>query len=406
MQFANPIFLWALTGLSIPIGIHLLSRKEGKVIKLGSLRHVHETSTQQFRGIRLNEILLLILRCLLIILFTLIISGLHWNTFSKKNWVLIEKGLESQPEIIAILDSLNEDGYEPRFLVENFPPLGDGDSIPSSVNYFSIIENLTSKSLFDVIVFAQNHIDHFRGLRTVLPANVRWISQPLPPLDYTLRAVQIKGDSVFVREGHTSSDATHFTTIAVSRSTEITEVDSVETIRITLISDNIYDYDKKMIKVALDVIAKTFPVELKLTEMRPADSIPVSDCLIWLSDKNIPAVTSKLLYIKPQFTNQQELFFRMKNNQWIITQRVNEEVALQENLTLKLAALLIPSEEMEMKANTKDRRMISDSSAWATVQTDNKTIEAALVSEPNPYLIVIFLLVLFIERVVAYKRNQ
>ena len=64
MQSAQPIMLWALAGLSIPIAIHLLSRKEGKVIYLGSLRHLRETSTQQFRGIKLNEILLLVLRSL------------------------------------------------------------------------------------------------------------------------------------------------------------------------------------------------------------------------------------------------------------------------------------------------------------------------------------------------------
>ncbi|MBP9924506.1 MAG: BatA domain-containing protein, partial [Cyclobacteriaceae bacterium] len=69
IQFAQPIFLWALTALAIPIGIHLLSRKEGKVVKMGSLRHLRETSTQQFKGIKLNELLLLALRCLLIILF-------------------------------------------------------------------------------------------------------------------------------------------------------------------------------------------------------------------------------------------------------------------------------------------------------------------------------------------------
>jgi hypothetical protein len=50
IQFAQPIFLWALTALAVPIGIHLLSRKEGKVVKMGSLRHLRETSTQQFKG--------------------------------------------------------------------------------------------------------------------------------------------------------------------------------------------------------------------------------------------------------------------------------------------------------------------------------------------------------------------
>jgi hypothetical protein len=76
IQFAQPIFLWALTALAVPIGIHLLSRKEGKVVKMGSLRHLRETSTKQFKGIKLNELLLLALRCLLIILFVSLLAGL------------------------------------------------------------------------------------------------------------------------------------------------------------------------------------------------------------------------------------------------------------------------------------------------------------------------------------------
>lgn len=405
MQFANPIFLWALTGLSIPIGIHLLSRKEGKVIRLGSLRHVHETSTQQFRGIRLNEILLLVLRCLLIVLFTFILSGLHWNALGKTRWVLIEKGLESQPELKTILDSLHEEGYEFRLLAESFPFLEDSASIISPVNYWSLLEKLQRKNLSDVIVFGQNRATNFVGLRSNLPANMRWIGQPLPPLDYTLRAVQIKADSVSIREGHTSSDATHFTTKKVGRPTEMTE--TFDTISIAMVSDEKYSYDQKIIVATLKAISKYFSIEFKLTELQTRDQMPTSDWLVWLSDKNIPETNSKVLYVKPQFNNQQELFFPAKINQWIITQRLNEEVALQENVTLKLASLLIPREELQKKADSKDRRMISDSIAWASAQTDNKNTIDGIVSENvNPYLIVFLLFLLFIERFVAYKRNQ
>src|SRR5882757_9264627 len=116
MQLSNPIFLWTLAGLSVPIAIHLLSKKEGKIIRLGSLRHLQETSTQQFRGIRLNEILLLTLRCLLMVILSLLLSGLHWDSSGTSRWVLIEKGLENQPKLIAALDSLSNHGYEPRWL--------------------------------------------------------------------------------------------------------------------------------------------------------------------------------------------------------------------------------------------------------------------------------------------------
>src|SRR5690349_19991703 len=99
MKIADPILLWTLGGLAIPIAIQLLSRKEGRVLKLGSLRHVQGTSTQQFRGIRLNEVPLLVVRCILIGLFCFIVAGLFFAGARETKWVVVEKGLDQQPRI-------------------------------------------------------------------------------------------------------------------------------------------------------------------------------------------------------------------------------------------------------------------------------------------------------------------
>jgi hypothetical protein len=97
MQLINPIWLWGLTGLLIPIGIHLLSRKEGKIIRFGSLRHLEESQTKQSISIRLNEVTLLILRCILIFLIVILLCGLSVDLFrSQKNqWLILEDGLQS-----------------------------------------------------------------------------------------------------------------------------------------------------------------------------------------------------------------------------------------------------------------------------------------------------------------------
>ena len=68
MALANSFWLWGLSALSVPLIIHLLSRREGKVIRMGSLRYLQDSNTQQFKSLRLNEIILFILRCLLIII--------------------------------------------------------------------------------------------------------------------------------------------------------------------------------------------------------------------------------------------------------------------------------------------------------------------------------------------------
>src|SRR5687767_7801250 len=98
IQFSNPMWLWGLSALLIPIGIHLLSRKEGKIINIGSVRHLRETDTARFSSIRLNEILLLVLRCLLLTLLVLLLAGTKVSVkgLSDRQWLVIEKDIEKE----------------------------------------------------------------------------------------------------------------------------------------------------------------------------------------------------------------------------------------------------------------------------------------------------------------------
>jgi hypothetical protein len=53
MAFLNPLYLWALLGLAIPVAIHLWSRKEGRTIKVGSikfLKGIGSQTSQQYKA--------------------------------------------------------------------------------------------------------------------------------------------------------------------------------------------------------------------------------------------------------------------------------------------------------------------------------------------------------------------
>src|SRR6187551_2959627 len=165
MQFLNPIWLWGLTGLLIPIGIHMLSRKEGKVIRVGSVRHLEETSTRQFRKIRLNEVVLLALRCLLITLIVLLLSGLSFNRYNTNdiNYVLLEKGMENERDFKPLVDSLKEKGFEARWLANGFPLLEDSAVIDSKSNYWSLIESMTNEQAQQIVVLSYNYVNGFKG---------------------------------------------------------------------------------------------------------------------------------------------------------------------------------------------------------------------------------------------------
>jgi hypothetical protein len=409
MLFTNPIWLWALAGLSIPIGIHLLSRKEGKVIRIGSLRHLQETNTQQFKGIRLNEIVLLILRCTLITLFVLLMSGLSFekNKQSEVKWVLIEKGLENMREVQTQLDTFQSNGYELHWLADGFPLFSDSTFVSSSNQYWRLVEQLQSEKISEAIVISKNNMDGFKGKRPSLAPNIRWVSVPSEPGDFTLKAVSLS-DSVLVRTGHSQPDKTYFTTRILSMNDwdQSTQLDSIDSVKIVIVSDNTHQYDKIIIEASLEAVeSSSTRIEIVNSSPEKIGSTGYGDWCIWLSNQPVSdTINSNIVYLLPEVN--EEILFQEKANRWRITKRLNEEIALNESLTVKLASLLLSSDKDSETASQNDKRILSDESVWSKSNSAGSSNDSLHVQSADSYLLILFLLTLLIERVLAYYRNQ
>ncbi len=74
MELLNPLMLWGALAIAVPIIIHFWHQKKGKVIYWAATNWLIEKNLQQSRGIRLDNIFLLILRCLLLLLLCLLLS--------------------------------------------------------------------------------------------------------------------------------------------------------------------------------------------------------------------------------------------------------------------------------------------------------------------------------------------
>jgi hypothetical protein len=120
----------------------------------------------------------------------------------------------------------------------------------------------------------------------------------------------------------------------------------------------------------------------------------------------MPAFDSlNYLILKTQIAN--ELISRVKPHQWIINKRLTIEQALNENLSLKLASLLLYDSALVNRAEYYDRRMLPDSLIASGAEKGSSTQNASLLPQsPNQYLVIVFLLILLTERVVSYARKQ
>lgn len=75
MPFINPVLFWAGTAaVSVPIIIHLLNRRRYKILDWAAMRFLLEAARKNRRRIRIEEMILLFLRCLAVFLLGLAVA--------------------------------------------------------------------------------------------------------------------------------------------------------------------------------------------------------------------------------------------------------------------------------------------------------------------------------------------
>jgi hypothetical protein len=400
MQFANPIWLAGLGGILIPLAIHLLSRKEGKVIRIGSIRHFEETSTRQFKSIKLNEIILLILRSLLIFLIVFLLAELQWpgSSDGKTNWLLIEKGLERDRELSNLIDSLAEKGFEKREFARGFP-LADDTIREAPHNYWALVKSLNKEKLDSVVIISANRIQAFRGERMLLPAHVAWITKSLPAKESIIQQLKLGSDSVWTRTGKFHDTETEFITQIVPGNTGTMP----DTVNVAVVNDKQYAYDAKLLLSSLTAIDKYSP---HLVSVTVADPLQFKlnkqvDWIFWLSDDVVPSHEQNLMALKPQ--PSQNIIEQLSSKSWILTQRITPERIVEENLTSQLMQLMFPKKETWEKAHDSDIRASDEQLIEASTSSSEK--EATAYSGQALWVVLIAL-TFIIERIVAYKRMQ
>ncbi|HMJ70697.1 MAG TPA: BatA domain-containing protein [Cyclobacteriaceae bacterium] len=386
MTFANPSYLWAFAGLAIPLAIHLLSRKEGKVIRVGSLRHVEESNTSQFKSIRLNEILLLLLRSLMITMLVFFLSGAQCTNppgAGEVRWLVVEAGIGEDPDYRPQIDSLTSAGYD----LHEFPK---GD-------YWTVAEQL-GRLPHEVVVISYSRVEGYNGERIRLPENIRWISAEQSPKEFQAMAWQA-GDSVFVRTARSGS-------LLTSYRTGFGVPDSIEIIKPGRITINISADDKSeadILMAALNVLKSEYklPIEISNTQ---SQSPMTNAWTFWLREA------------KPKFSGDQQvvlstpctgpLIERISGNVLHLNRKLDQDVALNENLVIELFKILYPDLDTPNVSKQKDIRSMPDGLAWSDGETKNTGGNVPSRAGIEKYLILLFVLSLATERFVAIRRNQ
>ena len=97
MEFLNPGILWGALAISLPVILHFWHQKRGKELPWAASRWLSGLVLQKSRGIRLENLLLLILRCLLLLLLVFWLSEPLFKRLTGKqekvHWIQPDKAV-------------------------------------------------------------------------------------------------------------------------------------------------------------------------------------------------------------------------------------------------------------------------------------------------------------------------
>ena len=330
-QLINPLWLFAIGGISIPLIIHLWNIKKGKTLKIGSISLLGESSRQSARSLKLIDLLLLFLRCLLLSIVALILAGPLWNskinTSANKGWILIEKQnlTETSSQFKAEIDSLSKLGYEFHFfepgfqyakledaLNENKSEIGSEQLLP----YWSLIKLLEDEipENTQVFLFTPNLLNRLGTERPLVTHPIQW--KTYTPSDSTATWIENawfnESDSVNVTIATSSPNKTTFKTIAIDPASRNSPFEfniqnakaslkfknkkqgdslpvtiDTATIRIAIYTDK-FKNDASYLRAAFSAIKKYTYRKIKLTEYSTINIPSGQNIIFWLSETAIP----------------------------------------------------------------------------------------------------------------------
>lgn len=130
MQFLQPILLWGLLGISIPILIHLWRGKKGQVINWAAMHWLTTQESSVAKGFRLENVLVLLLRILLLVLLVLLLSQVHISKVSKF----------SEERIVHLVEPNNQIAEEYKF--ELLQAFQKGEEVYWADENLTLIESL------------------------------------------------------------------------------------------------------------------------------------------------------------------------------------------------------------------------------------------------------------------------
>lgn len=426
MTFLNPLYLWSMLGILIPIAIHLWSRQKVVTIKVGSTKLLQESEPKQTNIIRPNELWLLFLRILTILLLSLILSKPQLKRVGKNSPLVyvIEPSLMKSQELEGFLKDIPEENR--RVLANKFPELADydadvvGNDVP---NYWQLAKEMNRLPADSVIVFTKGLVSGLKGRRPSNAAHINWMVLTSDEESKQLIEVKKKGDSLALLT--VSSNAAEFKYEKKTLASTASEVvyngtnDSVvinenrytlkqaETINVLIVFEASFVREQKYISAAYKAVSTLLkrPISIHSRVNADAQDLETYDASIWLGVKPVAGLKNTLIF-KANSLATTLIESGATNNEYFLTDHLNSENSVKAHLPEKLLKLLNLNVDLNKKIQHYDKRVITAEELRPISSEKIKPAQQATLINLSPWLWMLLLLILITERIIAKYRRQ
>ncbi|GGG11316.1 BatA domain-containing protein [Pontibacter amylolyticus] len=338
MTFLSPYWLFAASAILIPIAIHLWNRRQGKTVKVGSLRWLEPSASKRWSSIRLSDVWLLVLRCLILILLAAALAKPVWegapNAQQAQKAVFISQELlhsAALRDIKPTVDALIQRGYTLHRYTPAFETIpaeawqalsgNPTDSVVISGNHWGLLPALAQRydqAQDSVWLFTSDQQRHFTGTPTPLQENIRWVPVALENTTHWIQtAYTLSPDSLLLITGQSSHEGTLFNANRVAADAREATIngslvrlslqsDSLtaqwgnsfsqriaiqkEPLRIGIAHDKARQAEVRYLQAAVQAISRYTGMPIEIQRIAPTAKPDTSATwLFWLSSDEVPA---------------------------------------------------------------------------------------------------------------------
>lgn len=379
MSFLQPIWLWGLLSLILPLAIHLFSRKPPKAHPVGSLKPFVQTVSRRPRKLSLEKLLLLLLRIALLTAFFIWLAEPVWKAEpqkDKKQLVLLHPDTPKEQQRRFAENEL----YEVRWLHSGFPRLADSLSQKEPVDLWHLLALADGMPGIKDSIWLISPLNqgNFGPQRPALRHAVVWL-----PFEPQASALQDEaGYLLKLNAGLQYWEASE------------NQATVSDTLNLVLAYAQKYEQNKQLLKWALEAAALGSPqLRLQVQEQAlPAKQLPEGK-LVWLSDTDAPSAS--WLSLKPQ--PAAGWILETTEGTWLtkLPSDYRQQPAELSRLPLELSRLL-----PELPARVQ--LPLTEAQA-SPLKIEADMAEEALLQPLEDFFLILFLMLLILERWWVYK---